>query len=257
MMTTKDGMEDLGMLPNGCHLYRQPNGAGGQTYYSNECGVISMVWDTCIANESTLLMAILFEKRRRCVEFMIKKKELTPKEMGLAESLGCAHLFDEGSKLPRSTQEMLDDDIIKDITNDIPDNVLGDDHTDIVDVACSGQMPTLSNREPPPCMLRNDGIEGSFLLDDYTESNAVDDIIEDIKGPPDLVYGSDGPPRPSLWCMLFHRRKYWDTLKTKSVPHPSLIWRNIEETERYCHKCGREWTTTAISRPSPWGTTKG
>lgn len=65
-----DGMEDLGTLPHGAHLYRERNPAGGWTYYSNECGCMSVIWDTCIANESTLLAAILCEQHRTHMDLM-------------------------------------------------------------------------------------------------------------------------------------------------------------------------------------------
>lgn len=68
-----NNMEDLGCLPQGSHLYRKRNCAGGWTYYSDECGCMSTVWDTCITNESTLLAAILSEQHRRYMEFMHNK----------------------------------------------------------------------------------------------------------------------------------------------------------------------------------------
>lgn len=57
-------VEDLGVLPNGCNIFRIPNEAGGFTYYSNEIGGNVMVWDTCLVNESTLLAAIVCEHHR-------------------------------------------------------------------------------------------------------------------------------------------------------------------------------------------------
>ena len=48
-------------LPNGCTLYWQPNGAGGRTYTSDEIGGGTIVWDTCLCNESTLLAAMHME----------------------------------------------------------------------------------------------------------------------------------------------------------------------------------------------------
>jgi hypothetical protein len=71
-----DGMEDLGLLPHGAHLYRKPNGAGGHAYYSDECGAMSFVWDTCLAHRSTLLAALLIEEHREYLE-QISKKEKT------------------------------------------------------------------------------------------------------------------------------------------------------------------------------------
>ena len=51
-------------LPNGCGLFIKENKIGGHTYYTDECGVESMIWDTCITDESTLLTAIIEEHRR-------------------------------------------------------------------------------------------------------------------------------------------------------------------------------------------------
>lgn len=68
-----DKMVDLGILPNGCHLYRKSSKAGGHTYYSDECGVEAIVWDTCICTESTLLAAIVCEHHRNCMQHHIDK----------------------------------------------------------------------------------------------------------------------------------------------------------------------------------------
>ncbi len=67
-MCNKEEMEDLGCLPQGSRLYRKRNEAGGWIYYSDENGCMSVVWDTSVANESTLLSAILSEQHRRLIE---------------------------------------------------------------------------------------------------------------------------------------------------------------------------------------------
>lgn len=67
-----DIMEFLGGLPSGAHLSRKPNETGGHTYYSDECGCMSVVWDTCITHESTLLTAIVCEHQRKYREHMEK-----------------------------------------------------------------------------------------------------------------------------------------------------------------------------------------
>ena len=72
-MCDKEKMEDLGTLPNGTHLSRKRNTAGGWTYYSDECGCGHMVWDTCLTNESTLLAAMLCEQHRKYMESMTNK----------------------------------------------------------------------------------------------------------------------------------------------------------------------------------------
>jgi hypothetical protein len=68
-------MEDLGCLPNGCHLFRKSNVAGGHTYYSDEIARGVEVWDTCLVDESTLLMAMAREHQRIYAERMKKRKE--------------------------------------------------------------------------------------------------------------------------------------------------------------------------------------
>ena len=51
--------EFVTMLPNGHRLYREKNTTGGFTYYSDENGLMAMVWDTCLFAESTLLAALV------------------------------------------------------------------------------------------------------------------------------------------------------------------------------------------------------
>jgi len=65
-------MEDICTLPNGCHLFREPNGVGGYRYYTDEIG--ALVWDTCIVNECDLLAAILEEKRRTYLEYHVNER---------------------------------------------------------------------------------------------------------------------------------------------------------------------------------------
>jgi hypothetical protein len=67
-------VEDLGSLPNGCHLFRRPNTAGGHVYITDEIGGGAVIWDTCIVDSSTLLVAITEESRRKYKEFHNKKK---------------------------------------------------------------------------------------------------------------------------------------------------------------------------------------
>jgi hypothetical protein len=86
-------MEDLGCLAHGSHLYRQRNGAGGWTYYSDECGVMSIVWDTCIANESTILAAVLCEQHRRYMEFMVSGGWRPTKNMVNEKMVGVGGFF--------------------------------------------------------------------------------------------------------------------------------------------------------------------
>lgn len=73
-----DKTVDLGALPNGAHLFRKPNGAGGYTYYSDEIGGGVTVWDTCLVAESTLLAAMACEHHRVYLEYMIEKRGWKP-----------------------------------------------------------------------------------------------------------------------------------------------------------------------------------
>ncbi len=73
-----DGIEDLGLMPNGAHLYRKPNTAGGHTYYTDECGVMAMIWDTCLAHRSSVLAALLYE------EHHIRKEQEAKREQSIS-----------------------------------------------------------------------------------------------------------------------------------------------------------------------------
>lgn len=78
-------MENLGCLPNGCHLFRRANEAGGFTYYSDEVGGGVMVWDTCLVDESTLLTAIVCEHHRKYLECMKNQGWKPPKDMQIEQ----------------------------------------------------------------------------------------------------------------------------------------------------------------------------
>lgn len=60
----KGPMEEVGLLPNGCMLFREANGVGGFTYWSDEVGGGVFVWDTCLVSQDTLLAALTEEARR-------------------------------------------------------------------------------------------------------------------------------------------------------------------------------------------------
>jgi len=51
-------------LPNGYMLYRSVDGAGGVRYYSDEIGGGVIVWDASLVDESSVLAAIVEERRR-------------------------------------------------------------------------------------------------------------------------------------------------------------------------------------------------
>ena len=47
-MTEKTTLEEVCLTPGGYTLFREPNGAGGHRYWSDEGGGGVMVWDTCL-----------------------------------------------------------------------------------------------------------------------------------------------------------------------------------------------------------------
>jgi len=108
-------MEDVCDLPNGCHLFRKPNEAGGHTYYSDEVGGGVMVWDTCLVGEETLLSAIVEEKRRTYLEYHINRRlvgankiwDLLTKEAGALENKRSEFLLWFKTSLPFYPQNLI------------------------------------------------------------------------------------------------------------------------------------------------------
>jgi len=64
----KDKAKEVCTLPNGFHLYRKLNEAGGYTYYSDEVPTGCEVWDTALIDVSTLLATLTEECRRGICE---------------------------------------------------------------------------------------------------------------------------------------------------------------------------------------------
>lgn len=63
-------MEQVGLLPNGCMLYRKYDEAvGTYEYWSDEIGGGVMVWQTALVDSSTLLAAIVAEEARRIEQY--------------------------------------------------------------------------------------------------------------------------------------------------------------------------------------------
>lgn len=68
-------------LPNGFHLYWEPNEVGGRRYTSDEVGGGVQVWDTSLVDANTMLAAIVHEARmateeRVRDEFSLREAEL-------------------------------------------------------------------------------------------------------------------------------------------------------------------------------------
>ncbi len=68
-----DKVEDLGCTPNGAHLYRKPDGAGGYVYLSDEISGGVQVWCTSLVSEGTLLAAMACEHHRVHQEYHEKR----------------------------------------------------------------------------------------------------------------------------------------------------------------------------------------
>ena len=71
--------EEVGRLPNGATLYREPNEVGGHRYWSDEIGGGVCVWDTSLVTDATLLAAIVEEHRRIYAEYMERRRSRDPK----------------------------------------------------------------------------------------------------------------------------------------------------------------------------------
>ena len=70
---------NYGGLPNGCTLYWRENEAGGRTYYSDEVSPFTLVWDTALICESTLLAAIVQEQKLKFKKYHEENYKLEPK----------------------------------------------------------------------------------------------------------------------------------------------------------------------------------
>jgi hypothetical protein len=56
--------EEVGKTDRGYTIFREANGAGGHTYFSDEVGGGVTVWDTCLVDRATLMEVIAMEDRR-------------------------------------------------------------------------------------------------------------------------------------------------------------------------------------------------
>lgn len=88
-----DGIEDLGLLPNGAHLYRKSNGVGGHTYCTDECGIMTTFWDTCVVNRSTVIAALLYEEHHRYRGQMSKKRKTIDRNMEIERAAATGESF--------------------------------------------------------------------------------------------------------------------------------------------------------------------
>lgn len=77
-MPARDDLSDpieIGRLPNGCTLYRAISRAtGAPVYLSDECGILAEVWDSAIADFSTILAAVVDYLRSEYVEQVRSRK---------------------------------------------------------------------------------------------------------------------------------------------------------------------------------------
>ncbi|WP_371346040.1 hypothetical protein [Ancylobacter sp. IITR112] len=57
-------LQEVGRTPSGYTIYRQPNGVGGHSYWSDEIGGGVHVWDTCLVGDETLRACLEIEASR-------------------------------------------------------------------------------------------------------------------------------------------------------------------------------------------------
>jgi len=105
-----DETKDLGCLPNGSHIYRKDNAAGGHTYYSDEVGGGIVIWDTCLLAESTLLTAMACEHHRKYTEYLNNRTDgwKQNKEMALEVMAATGGSFYDADT---SDMDDIDDDL--------------------------------------------------------------------------------------------------------------------------------------------------
>jgi hypothetical protein len=80
---SKNKVEEIAILGNGCCLFRERNNAGGYTYYSDEIGGGVMVWDTCLVDEETILTAIADHMKLQKIEYYERENAEKNQQMGL------------------------------------------------------------------------------------------------------------------------------------------------------------------------------
>lgn len=61
--TKTDSLDLVGVTARGYSIYRAPNGVGGWRYWSDEIGGGVMVWDTSLADRSTLEWCLAHERQ--------------------------------------------------------------------------------------------------------------------------------------------------------------------------------------------------
>lgn len=104
---------DLGTFPNGAHLFRKLNEAGGYTYFSDEVSGGVMVWDTCLVAESTILTALTCEHHRYYLQKMMEKGKKPTPEMEMEQMAATGGSFISPalmSKLKMLPEEVTGDD---------------------------------------------------------------------------------------------------------------------------------------------------
>lgn len=71
----KEIEEGSSVLPTGCSLYWRTNDQGAREYYSDECGIPVVIWDTTTIHFSSLLAAIVKEEEHRIFERRLKEEK--------------------------------------------------------------------------------------------------------------------------------------------------------------------------------------
>lgn len=68
-------------LPNGCTLYRESYEIGCHRYWSDESGRVTVIWDTALVSEITLLTAIV-EEHRLYIAKLHKREQMESESNG-------------------------------------------------------------------------------------------------------------------------------------------------------------------------------
>jgi len=88
-----DKCVDLGELPNGAHLYREPDGVGGYKYFSDEVGCGVIVWITSLVSEGTLLAAMTHEHKRVYDEAVAARRQKLDRDMSIEQAAATGGSF--------------------------------------------------------------------------------------------------------------------------------------------------------------------
>jgi hypothetical protein len=65
MTSPTSQLEKIGETSRGYYIYREPNQAGGHTYWSDSIGGGVVLWDTCLGSIEEMIFVINHELQER------------------------------------------------------------------------------------------------------------------------------------------------------------------------------------------------